>query len=126
MIRGLLRMEGPAVKSQFPQLDDRRSHLIIALAIGALVLGLVVLVALLVANTDRDSTSRRCPEQVVCTVAPVTCLPYVGSGGAATGTNDSRSSARKPAQQPRQKAPAVKVPAVPKAPAAPPRISLRK
>jgi hypothetical protein len=124
--------EGHTV-TKLPAPNDRESRLIISVAVGALVLALVVLFAALVAvdaDADRDSTSRRCPGQVVGTVDPVSCLPYVGSGGAAT-TNHPGSSARRSAQQPRPKAPAAKVPAAPKAPApkapaAPPRISLKK
>jgi hypothetical protein len=117
-IRGLnTSSERPAVKSQFPQLDDRGSRLIIALGAGVLVFALVMLFSLLFAHVDddSDSSSRRCPG-VAGTVDPVTCLPYAGSGYAHASTNNSGSSAQ---QQPRQKVPAAKVPAAPKAPAAP-------
>lgn len=101
-------------------LPDRTSHpLIIAVAVGIIVLGLVL--AALLADDDSTST-RHCPTTVT-TVNPATCLPYGSSGGAAApGTNDSGSRARKPAQKP----PAAKVPAAPKAPAAPPRVSVGK
>jgi hypothetical protein len=112
------------VKTKLPPLpNDRTSRLVVSVAVGVLVFGLVVLFALLVANVDvdDDSTSHRCPG-VVGTVDPVTCLPYGSSGGAAAGTNhsgSSGSSTRKPAQT-QPKAPAAK------APAAPPRVSLGK
>ena len=117
------------MKTQFPQPpNDRRSRLIIAVAVGVFVCALVVLFAFLVADVadDSDSSSRHCPG-VAGTVDPVTCLPYGSAGAAPAGTNHSRSgssTARKPAAQP--KAPAAKVPAAPKAPAAPPRVSLGK
>jgi hypothetical protein len=113
------------VKTQLPPLpNDRTSRLIVSVAVGVLVLALVVMLACLVADDDSDSSSRRCPG-VVGTVDPVTCLPYGSGGVAAPGTNHSGSSAQKPAQR-QPKAPAVKVPTAPKAPAAPPRVSLGK
>jgi hypothetical protein len=104
--------------------------MVVSVAVGVLVFALVVLFALLVADddTDSDSSSRRCPGHAVGTVDPLTCLPYGhshGFGGASAATN-SGSSARKPVQQPRQKAPAAKAPAAPKAPAVPPRVSFGK
>ncbi|MBK3639524.1 hypothetical protein [Streptomyces sp. MBT33] len=105
-----------------PLPNDRNSRLIVSVAVGLLVFGLVVLFALLVAevDVDDDSTSRRCPGYAVGTVDPVTCLPY-GSSGTAVSTNQSGSSGsspRKPAQA-QPKAPVAKPPAAPKAPAAP-------
>ncbi|WP_087793316.1 hypothetical protein [Streptomyces sp. CS159] len=109
--------------------EDRHSRLIIAAGAGAIVFALVLLFALLVHDADGDDSGSgqhtgHCAPALAGTVDPATCLPY-GSGAAAPGTNDSRSSVRKPAPaQPKQ--PAAKAPAVPKAPAAPPRVSLGK
>jgi hypothetical protein len=111
--------------TKLPAPDDRASRLVISVAASLLVFALVVLVALLAADVDDDS-SRHCPGYAVGTVDPVTCLPYGSAGAAPAGTNHSGSNSgtvRKPAQP---KAPAAKVPAAPKAPAAPPRVSLGK
>lgn len=95
--------------------DDRHSRLIIAVGVGAIVFALVLLFALLVHGTDGDDNGQhtgRCAPALADTVDPVTCLPY-GSGAAAPGTSDSRSSVRKPAPaQPKQ--PPAKAPAAPK------------
>ena len=109
-------MEGHTVKNS-P--DDRESRLIVTFAVGCLVLALVLLVAFLADDSDGSESgtgTNRCPAAVGA-VDPVTCQPY-GSTGA--GTNNSGSSAHRP------KAPAVKVPAPPKVPAAPPRVRLTK
>lgn len=113
--------------TKLPRQDDRTSRLVISVAAGLLVFGLAVLVALLAAAVDDDS-SRRCPRY---TVDPVTCLPYGPAGAAPAGTNHSGSNSsttRKPVQPkaPAVKTPDAKVPAAPKAPAAPPRVSLGK
>ncbi|MFF0698377.1 hypothetical protein ACFYU4_37805 [Streptomyces tendae] len=101
--------------------DDRHSRLIIAAGVGTIVFALVLLFALLVHGADgndSDQHTGRCAPALAGTVDPVTCLPY-GSGAAVPGTNDSRSSVRKPAPvQPKQ--PAAKAPAVP------PKVSLGK
>lgn len=134
-IRGLItpRLEGHTVTklpmAKFP--DDRVSRLVVSAAVGALVFGLVVLFALLVADVDdgSDGSSRRCPGYTVGTVDPVTCLPYGSAGAPPAGTNHSGSGSsteRKPAAPPKAPAPAAKVPAAPKAPAAPPRIFIGK
>ncbi|WP_108934692.1 hypothetical protein [Streptomyces ardesiacus] len=104
--------------------EDRHSRLIIAVGVGAIVFALVLLFALLVHAADDDSGSGsgqrtgHCAPALAGTVDPVTCLPY-GSGAAAPGTSDSRSSVRKPAPAQPKQPPA-------KAPAAPPKVSLGK
>ncbi|MFE1206409.1 hypothetical protein ACFW5V_32500 [Streptomyces sp. NPDC058762] len=120
--------------------NDRHSRLIIALGVGALVLALVLLVALLVHAAGGDDSSQhtgRCAPALAGTVDPVTCLPYGQPGAAAVPpTNHSGSSAQRPkapaVKAPAPKAPAPKAPAAPKAPvapkapAAPPAVSLGK
>ncbi|CAL9326710.1 hypothetical protein [Streptomyces sp. SudanB91_2054] len=111
--------------------EDRHSRLIIAVGVGAIVFALVLLFALLVHAADGDDSGSgsgqrtgHCAPALAGTVDPVACPPY-GSGAAAPGTSDSRSSVRKPAPaQPKQ--PPAKVPAAPKAPAVPPKVSLGK
>ncbi|MFJ4084951.1 hypothetical protein ACIP2Z_39160 [Streptomyces iakyrus] len=103
--------------------DDRTSRLVVAVAAGVLVFGLVILFSVLLADVDDDSDSHshRCAGYAVGTVDPVTCLPYGSAAAPPAGTNHSgsgSSTARKPAAQPKAPAPA------PKAPAAPPRITL--
>ncbi|QOV40214.1 hypothetical protein IM697_18505 [Streptomyces ferrugineus] len=105
--------------TKFSAPNDRTSRLVVSVAVGALVFGLVVLFALLVADVDddSDSSSRRCPGYVVGTLDPVTCLPYGSAGAAPAGTNHAgsgSSTARKLAAPP--KAPAPKVPARPRPP----------
>lgn len=114
------------MKTQFSPLpNDRRSRLIVSVALGVLVFALVVLFACLVANSDDDSSrggsSRACPAPAG-TVDPVTCLPYGSSATVAPGTNNSGSSAQRPAQKPQAPAPKAPAPAAPvvKVPAAPP------
>ncbi|PNG22314.1 hypothetical protein [Streptomyces cahuitamycinicus] len=105
-----------------PVHDDRQSRLIISVAVGTLVLALVILVALLVGDeTESGHEGSSCPAGAAGVLNPVTCQPYGSTGAAVPGASESRSSARKPVQQP--KAPAVKMPAAPKAPA-PPRVSV--
>ncbi|QFG13336.1 membrane protein [Streptomyces phage Gilgamesh] len=118
-------MEGHAVKIN-P--DDRKSRLIVSFAVGCIVLGLVLLVALLVDDTHDDDSGHgtgRCAPAVAGTVDPVTCLPYGSTG--MPGTNNSGNSAQRP-KAPAAKAPAAPKPpaAAPKVPAAPPRVSLGK
>lgn len=116
-----------------PTVDDRSSRLIVSVAVVLLVFALALLVAHL--DDDVDDTGHRCHGYAAGTVDPVTCVPYAhghghGYGGAAAH-NAPRSSARRPGQPSRPKAPLAKVPAPPKAPVvkappARPRVSLRK
>ncbi|MFG2408819.1 hypothetical protein ACGFR8_31635 [Streptomyces brevispora] len=104
-----------------PMHHDRQSRLLTSVAVGCIVFAMVLLlllVAVLVGEAVDDEGGHRSGR-----CAPATCQPYGSSGTVPVpGTNDSRSSAQKP----KQNAPAAKVPAAPKAPAAPPRISIRK
>ncbi|MFJ1552770.1 hypothetical protein [Streptomyces mirabilis] len=104
------------MKTKLPPLpNDRSSRLVVSVAVGLLLFGLVILFSLLVADIDDgdlDGSSGRCTPAIAGTVDPVTCLPYGSTGAAAAGTNNSGSSAQK---QPR--APAAKPPAAPKVPA---------
>ncbi|WP_371605023.1 hypothetical protein OG345_42150 (plasmid) [Streptomyces sp. NBC_01220] len=88
---------------------------IIAVLLGVAACLLLFLEAL---NDDaRAQPARSCPANSGAPLNPATCQPYGSSGTAAVpGTGGSRSSVQKP----KQNAPA------PKAPAAPPRISVRK
>ncbi|MFC9534403.1 hypothetical protein ACFT38_28240 [Streptomyces sp. NPDC056975] len=100
-------------------LSDRAARRIGCAAVGVLVLGLVLLFVLLAlhADGDDDSSGQSCPGYAAGTVNPATCLPYGQGHGAAAGTGNAGSSARKPAPQ-QPKAPAAKAPAAP-APKAP-------
>ncbi|MFI7299307.1 hypothetical protein [Streptomyces sp. NPDC050121] len=79
--------------------NDRTSRLVVSVAVGLFVFGLVILFSLLAADIDvdddSDGSSGRCAPAVVGAVDPVTCLPY-GSTGAASTSNSGSSTQKQP------------------------------